>query len=38
MQREMITEAFKVAAEALKRHEIDREIACHIKKHFDAIY
>lgn len=38
MQKDMIGEAFSVAREALTLHEIDREIAKHIKKHFDAKY
>ena len=38
MQKEMIGEAFSVAKEALALHEIDREIAKHIKKHFDTKY
>ena len=36
MQVEMIAEAYRVAEEALQKHEIDREVACHIKKHFDS--
>lgn len=35
MQREMVEEAFRVAEEALAQHEIEREIAKHIKQHFD---
>lgn len=38
MQKEMIGEAFRVAQEAFKRHEIEREVAKHIKKYFDAKY
>lgn len=38
MQQEMISEAFRVAKEALGRHEIEREVAKHIKKHFDNKY
>jgi hypothetical protein len=38
MQKEMIGEAFKVAQEAFNRHEIEREVAKHIKKYFDAKY
>lgn len=38
MQRDMIAEAFRVADEALSKHEIDREIAKHIKQHFDRKY
>jgi dynein light chain LC8-type len=38
MQQEMINEAFRVAKEALGRHEIEREVAKHIKKHFDNKY
>jgi hypothetical protein len=38
MQREMIGEAFRVAGEALSKHEIDQEVAKHIKQHFDRQY
>jgi nicotinamidase-related amidase len=38
MQRDMVEEAFRVAEEALASHEIEREIAKHIKQHFDAKY
>ena len=38
MQVDMIAYAYKVAEEALHKHEIDREVACHIKKHFDSKY
>lgn len=38
MQREMVEEAFRVAEEALGLHEIEREVAKHIKKHFDSKY
>ena len=36
MQAEMIAEAYTVAEEALQQHEIDGEVASHIKKHFDS--
>jgi hypothetical protein len=38
MQRDMIEEALRVAEEALKLHEIEREVAKHIKLHFDKKY
>lgn len=38
MQREMVEEAFRVAEEALSQHEIEREVAKHIKQHFDTKY
>ena len=38
MQKDMVEEAFRVAREALARHEVEREVACHIKKHFDSKY
>lgn len=38
MQRDMISEAFQVASEALSKHEIDQEVARHIKQHFDRKY
>ena len=38
MQREMVREAYRVAKEALASHEIEREIAKHIKQHFDNKY
>lgn len=38
MQQEMVTEAIRVASEAMKKHEIQTEIAKHIKQHFDAKY
>jgi hypothetical protein len=38
MQREMIAEALRVAGEALSKHEIEQEVARHIKQHFDRQY
>ncbi len=38
MQKEMIYEAIKVAEEAMKKHEIEREIAKYIKEYFDRVY
>lgn len=38
MQRDMISEAFRVATEAVSKHEIEQEIAKHIKQHFDSVY
>lgn len=38
MQKEMIPEAFKVAAEAVAKHEIEQQIAKYIKQHFDRKY
>jgi dynein light chain LC8-type len=38
MQRDMISEAFRVAQEALSKHEIEQEIAKYIKQHFDRYY
>jgi len=38
MQKEMIGEAFRIAKEALDRHEIEREVARHIKQYFDNKY
>jgi cation transport regulator ChaB len=38
MQRDMISEAFTVAQEALSKHEIEQEISKHIKQHFDRKY
>jgi hypothetical protein len=38
MQKDMISEAFRVASEALSKHEIDQEVARHIKQHFDRKY
>lgn len=38
MQKEMVEEAFRVSKEALGRHEVEREVAKHIKQHFDHKY
>lgn len=38
MQKEMIAEAMEVAEEAMKKHEIEVEIAKYIKEYFDNKY
>ena len=38
MQKEMLEEAMRTASEALRKHEVDQEIAKHNKKHFDQHY
>lgn len=38
MQKEMIAKAFSVAEQARAKHEIERQIAKHIKDAFDVLY